>query len=149
MELRIKLSVFIVFLFFSSCGDPVNADKNIIKVRLVEGFEMFNENKDWIYTYKIIGTGISNFSIPLSIGYKPSAIKREDSNFSMIIEGTENTIDCSFRNDQLSFSTDPFEGRLLTSFSYYLLPNPTVLEGWRSLIKEWVGFAMSKVMGYI
>lgn len=48
-----------------------------------------------------------------------------------------------------TFSTDPFEGRLLTSFSYYLLPNPTVLEGWRSLIKEWVGFAMSKVMGYI
>ena len=49
MELRIKLSVFIVFLFFSSCGDPVNADKNIIKVRLVEGFEMFNENNENIF----------------------------------------------------------------------------------------------------
>ncbi len=48
-----------------------------------------------------------------------------------------------------TFSTDPFEGRLLTSFSYYFLPNTTVIEGWRSLIKEWFGFALYKIMGRI
>ena len=47
-----------------------------------------------------------------------------------------------------TFSTDPFDGKLLTSFSYYLVPNTTVLESWRSLIKEWFGFVMYKMMGY-
>ena len=47
-----------------------------------------------------------------------------------------------------TFSTDPFDGKLLTSFAYYFFPNTSVLEGWRSLIKEWFGFTMYKIMGY-
>lgn len=48
-----------------------------------------------------------------------------------------------------TFSTDPFDGKLLTSFAYYIFPNTTVLESWRSMIKEWLGFTVYKVLGYI
>lgn len=52
-------------------------------------------------------------------------------------------------NDIATFSADPFEGRILTSWNHYLFPNATVLEAWRSLIKEWFGFALYKLFGYI
>lgn len=48
-----------------------------------------------------------------------------------------------------TFSADPFEARLLTSFSFYYFPNTTTVEGWRSLIKEWFGFVSYKIIGYI
>lgn len=48
-----------------------------------------------------------------------------------------------------TFSTDPFQGRILTSIYYYFLPNATVLEAWRTLTKEWFGYVMYRVVGYI
>jgi uncharacterized SAM-binding protein YcdF (DUF218 family) len=48
-----------------------------------------------------------------------------------------------------TFSTDPFSGRIITSWNYYLFPNTTILEAWRILIKEWVGFAIYKLVGYL
>lgn len=48
-----------------------------------------------------------------------------------------------------TFSTDPFQGKIITSIYYYFFPNATVLEGWRVLTKEWVGYMMYKVLGYI
>ena len=48
-----------------------------------------------------------------------------------------------------TFSTDPFKGRIITSWNYYFFPNTTVLEAWRILIKEWVGFTVYKLMGYV
>jgi uncharacterized SAM-binding protein YcdF (DUF218 family) len=53
-----------------------------------------------------------------------------------------------FENLQ-TFSADPFEGRIITSWNYYFFPNTTVLEAWRSLIKEWFGFAVYKLFGYV
>ena len=47
-----------------------------------------------------------------------------------------------------TFSTDPFKGKMLTSPAYYFFPNTTVLEAWRSLIKEWFGFLMYKMAGF-
>ena len=53
-----------------------------------------------------------------------------------------------FKNIE-TFSADPFDGRIITSWNYYLFPNTTVLEAWRSLIKEWFGFAVYKIFGYV
>ena len=52
-------------------------------------------------------------------------------------------------DDIATFSADPFEGRIITSWNYYFFPNATVLEAWRSLIKEWFGFTVYKLFGYV
>ncbi|MGB0862379.1 MAG: YdcF family protein [Saprospiraceae bacterium] len=48
-----------------------------------------------------------------------------------------------------TFSTAPFSARLNRQVYYYCFPNGSVLEGWQILIKEWVGYVMYKMVGYI
>lgn len=48
-----------------------------------------------------------------------------------------------------SFSTDPFKSRLDTAFYYYFFPSPSALKGWQLLTKEWFGYVMYKVIGYV
>jgi len=48
-----------------------------------------------------------------------------------------------------SFSTDPLKSRLDTALYYYFFPSPSALKAWQLLAKEWFGFAMYKIVGYI
>lgn len=48
-----------------------------------------------------------------------------------------------------TFSTDPFDGKILTAPYYYFFPNASILEAWRVLTKEWFGLLFYKILGYI
>ena len=48
-----------------------------------------------------------------------------------------------------TFSTDTFNGRLNRAVYYYIFPNGATLSSWQILTKEWFGFVMYKVMGYV
>jgi uncharacterized SAM-binding protein YcdF (DUF218 family) len=48
-----------------------------------------------------------------------------------------------------TFSTSPFSTRINKAIYYYPFPNGSVLESWQMLMKEWVGYVMYKMVGYI
>ena len=48
-----------------------------------------------------------------------------------------------------TFSTAPFSTKINKAIYYYYFPNGGVLESWQILIKEWVGYVMYKMVGYI
>lgn len=47
------------------------------------------------------------------------------------------------------FVTNPAQSRASYSWTAFLLPNPSILNMWRSLIHEWIGMLAYKLKGYI
>lgn len=102
---------------------------------LIEG-ESLNTRENALFSKKIINKNIPNANQLLLI---TSAWHMRRSNACFKKAGLKCDI----------FSTDPFKGRLDTALYYYFFPSASALKGWQLLTKEWFGFVMYKIVGYI
>jgi hypothetical protein len=104
-------TLIIIMALVCSCGDPVDADDNIIRKKIQQGlsFAFFAETSIWGYDVEVVSSRPQMFSVPSQVEVKAVNLVQNNDTETLELQAGPELFEYEISNNTLTISKDVFE----------------------------------------